>query len=428
MALRQAKAGRSNSGIAAGVGALKVLLSAYACEPGKGSEPGMGWHWAMEIARLGHEVHILTRANNVASLERVLPQLDGLRLFVHGYDLPPFLRWWKRGQRGAHLYYALWQWGAYRRARSLHRASAFDLVHHITLAVYRHPSFMGRLGIPFVFGPVGGGEDTPPALRASLPGRARVLERLRSTANRIASNEPLVISMFRQAALIFYKTTETLAQIPGRFHAKCVCIQDVASDEDSVAQSPAACAGPHFLYAGRLLYWKGVHLALRALALVRAQLPDATLTIVGAGSDRAWLEGLAGSLGLQDAVAWRGWLAHAEVLRLYASHTAFVFPSLHDSGGTVVMEAMAQGLPVLCLDLGGPGAILPADCGVKIPARGRTEDSIVADLAAAMISLATDPALQQRLAADALKAARACTWGAIVRGAYAHIANVTGKL
>jgi glycosyltransferase involved in cell wall biosynthesis len=400
---------------------LKVLLSAYACEPGKGSEPGMGWHWAVEIARLGHEVHILTRANNVAQVERGIAPLSGLRLFVHGYDLPRSLRWWKQGQRGVRLYYVLWQWGASRRARALHRLSAFDLVHHITFAVYRHPSFMGSLGIPFVFGPVGGGEDTPPALRASLPLRGRILEALRTAANRLASVDPLLLSTLRRASLILYKTIETLAQIPPRFHAQCVCVQDVAVDAEEVAPAPAACAGPHFLFAGRLLYWKGVHLALRALAAVRTELPGARLTIVGKGPDRARLERLARALALEDAIDWRGWLPREEVLRTYASHTAFVFPSLHDSGGTVVMEAIAQGLPVICLDLGGPGAILPADCGVKIRARGRTQDEVVADLAAAMAGLAIDPSLQGRLAGNALAAAQRMTWSALVAQAYAQI-------
>ena len=404
-----------------GGGPLKVLLSAYACEPGKGSEPGMGWHWAVAIARLGHQVHILTRANNVAAVEQAVAQLSRLRLSVHGYDLPRSLRWWKRGQRGAHLYYVLWQWGAYRRARALHRAFAFDLVHHITLAVYRHPSFMGRLGIPFVFGPVGGGEDTPPALRASLPLRGHVFDFLRGAANRLATFDPLVLDTLRRASLVFFKTAETLEQIPRRFHAKCICAQDVAVDEEEVAQRPAAGGGPQFFFAGRLLYWKGVHLALRALAAVRTELHGARLTIVGKGPDRAWLERLARQLALEDAVDWRGWLPREEVLRLYASHTAFVFPSLHDSGGTVVMEALAQGLPVICLDLGGPGAILPEGCGVKIAARGRTEDEVVADLAAAMTSLTTDPSLQQRLAANALEAARRMTWSALVAQTYAQI-------
>ncbi|MGB6743112.1 MAG: glycosyltransferase family 4 protein [Terracidiphilus sp.] len=400
---------------------MKVLLSAYACEPNQGSEPGMGWHWAVEIARLGHEVHVLTREGNRESVLRGAAEQDRLDLKVHGYDLPGWARWWKKGPRGVHVYYVLWQWGAYRRARGLHAKLHFDLVHHITFAVYRHPSFMGRLGIPFVFGPLGGGEDTPPGLLRSLPLRGRIVERLRAAANKVAWLDPLLRSTFGSASLIFYKTVETLNHIPRHFRDKCICVQDVASDGDAMAKTPAPAGGPRFLFAGRLLYWKGVHLALRALAELRREVPDAQLTIVGDGRDRAWLQALARELGLDGAVTWRGWLPREELLELYAAHRAFVFPSLHDSGGTVVMEAMSQGLPVVCLDLGGPGAILPPGCGSKISARERTEVQVIAALANAMKQLATDDALRNELAANALQAARAMTWPTLAGHAYEEI-------
>lgn len=381
----------------------------------------MGWHWAVEIARLGHEVHVLTRDNNREPALRGLAQLEKLDLTVHGYDLPRWARWWKKGTRGVHIYYLLWQWGAYRRACRLHAQLHFDLVHHITFAVYRHPSFMGRLGIPFVFGPLGGGEDTPPGLLRSLPLRGRIAERLRAAANQLASLDPLLRSSFRTAALILYKTAETLGQIPPKFHGKCVCVQDVASDADALAAHPSPGAEAQFLFVGRQLYWKGVHLALRALAAVRRDLPDARLTIVGAGRDRAWLETLAHELGVADAAHWRGQLPHEQVQTLYAGHCAFVFPSLHDSGGTVIMEALSQGLPVVCLDLGGPGAILPDRCGIKIHARNRNEDQVVQALADAMKKIATDAALRNELAANALTAARELTWSALAAGAYREI-------
>jgi glycosyltransferase involved in cell wall biosynthesis len=400
---------------------MRILLSAYACTPGAGSEPGIGWHWAVEIARLGHEVHILTRANNVEAVERGLASFDGLNMKVHGYDLPRWARWWKKGQRGVHVYYLLWQVGAYRCARSLHRALRFDLVHHITFGIFRHPSFMGRLGIPFVFGPVGGGEYAPVSLLRSLPLRGRIVEALRSLANRIARLDPLVHATLRQATLICCNTPETEEQIPARFRAKSVCVHDVAIDANRVAAEPSPGGRPRFLFVGRLLYWKGVHLALRALAALRRELPDAELTIVGDGGDRAWLQEFERKQRLGDAVEWKGWVAREEVIASYASHTAFLFPSLHDSGGTVVMESMAQGLPVICLDLGGPGAILPEHCGLKIRARGRTEEQVVDELAQAMKKLALDAPFRQKLARNALEAARHQTWAELVSGAYRQI-------
>lgn len=411
---------------------MKVLLSAYACEPNKGSEPGLGWHWAVEIARLGYEVHILTRENNVEAIESGLAKLDGLRLRVYGYDLPRWARWWKRGMRGVRLYYVLWQWGAYRRARRLHAAQHFDLVHHITFGVFRHPSFMGGLGIPFIFGPVGGGEHAPPALLRSLPLRGQIVEMLRAASNRLALLDPLVRNTLSRATLICCNTSETAALIPEFFRSKSICVHDVAIDEDRLAEGPSSAEQPRFLFAGRLLYWKGVHLALRALAELRREVPDAELTIVGDGRDRAWLERLARELHVDKAVSWRGWLPREEVMRIYAAHRAFVFPSLHDSGGTVVMEAMSQGLPVVCLDLGGPGAMLPPHCGYKVAARNRTQEQVIADIAEAMKKLASDDVLRSEMAVNALNAAREMSWSTLVAHAYEEIekalaAKVSGQ-
>ena len=212
-----------------------------------------------------------------------------------------------------------------------------------------------------------------------------------------------------------------MERIPPLYRRKAICVHDVAVDGGSIAGSIALAEGADFLFVGRLLYWKGIHLALRALAQLRSEGLDAKLTLIGDGSDRAWLENLARELKIEDAVSWRGWLARGDALAAYARHAAFVFPSLHDSGGTVVMEAMAQGLPVVCLDLGGPGEIMPAGCGFKIRARDRSERDVVADLAGAMRELATDQGLRREQAANALAAARRMTWSALVSQAYEEI-------
>ncbi len=142
---------------------LKILLSAYACEPGFGSEAAVGWTWASQLGP-EHEVHVITRESNRAAIEAELAVRPLPRVHFSYFDLPPWIRAWKRGNRGVHLYYFLWQIGAYRVARALHEAVAFDVVHHVTFASVRFPSWMGLLGPPFIFGPVGGGEYSPRAL------------------------------------------------------------------------------------------------------------------------------------------------------------------------------------------------------------------------------------------------------------------------
>lgn len=108
---------------------LKILLSAYACEPGKGSEPGVGWNWALSLARRGHQVWVLTRSNNRAAIEQAVaegkqPELVKLNWLY--YDVPKWASWWKKGGRGVHLYYFLWQWGAYLFAKKIHQSVVFE--------------------------------------------------------------------------------------------------------------------------------------------------------------------------------------------------------------------------------------------------------------------------------------------------------------
>jgi glycosyltransferase involved in cell wall biosynthesis len=401
---------------------LRILLSAYACEPDKGSEPGVGWHWALEIARLGHEVWVLTRENNIPVLERALIPYSDLRIHLVGYDLPQWMRRWKKSGRGIVLYYSMWQRGAYRVARRLERANHFDLVHHITFGVYRQASLLGRLGVPLVLGPLGGGEKTPPLLLSSYPLRGILMELVRSFSNLLAGFSPTLRQAFKQASVILCKTKETLAEVPRAYRAKCLIMKEIGIEETLIMGAPTTSPHtPRFLYVGRLLYWKGVHLALQALARVLKDSPDARLTIVGAGQDETWLREMADRLGIADAVEWMGGVPHEKVLNMYSEYTAFLFPSLHDSSGNVFMEALSQGLPVICLDCGGPGAMLPSACGFKIEVEGRSQQELVTGLSDAMQTIFTNSEVRAEMSAQALKASRENTWRHVVSSAYRNI-------
>ena len=199
----------------------RILLSAYACEPGKGSEPEVGWMWATELADAGHEVWVITRAANRSSIEGDLTDRERPRLHFVYYDLPSWARRWKHGSHGVHLYYALWQWGAYRTAKRLTTQTNFDCVHHVTFVGVRAPSFMGRLGLPFFLGPVSGGENVPKPLRTGMTRTAKLRESQRDVANRAVRADPIMRSSFRRAERIFLATPESLRLIPAKFQEKC---------------------------------------------------------------------------------------------------------------------------------------------------------------------------------------------------------------
>jgi glycosyltransferase involved in cell wall biosynthesis len=140
-----------------------------------------------------------------------------------------------------------------------------------------------------------------------------------------------------------------------------------------------------------LLHWKGFELGMRAFAQFHSQLPDSQYWLIGNGPEKARLQKIARQLGVEDAVVFWGELPRPQVLEKLAECDVLVHPSLHDSGGWVCAEAMAAGLPVICLDLGGPALQVAETSGVKL--RPESADQVVRELAGALKPLLSDPAL-----------------------------------
>ena len=276
---------------------MKILLSAYACEPNKGSEPSVGWHWALETARLGHEVWVLTRTNNRGPIEAELaksPPIKNLHFLY--YDLPHWARWWKKGNRGIHLYYLLWQWGAYLLAKRVHKTERFDRVHHVTFVSVRQPSFMGNLKIPFVFGPVAGGERAPWRLRMGYSLRGWVMDVVRDGATFLIRIDPFTRWTFKQAERIYVTSEQTLSLLPRKYRQKAMVQLAIGFDSSELPclpeQQPLDLINNRrfrILYVGHLLYLKGMHLGIPAFAHLLKERPDARLTMIGKGpNERGW--------------------------------------------------------------------------------------------------------------------------------------------
>ena len=388
----------------------RILLSAYACEPGKGSEAEVGWLWGTELEAAGHEVWVITREANRRAIEDAPTTRSKPGLHFVYYDLPQWILNSKHGGRGVHWYYALWQWGAYRLARRLMKTARFDCVQHVTFVGLRAPSFMGRLGLPFVLGPVSGGECVPALLRKGLSNGARLRELARDAANRLVKADPTLRHGFRNAETILVATAESQALIPRAFRDKCQVQLGVGLSREYLGwtglRKKSVGGGLRLLYAGRLLEWKGVDLALRALRQMKDRDVAAIFTVVGAGAAERSLKTLAAELDISDAVRWVPWVSHAELDEHYYQHDALLFPSLRDSGGMVVLEALAHGLPVVCTDLGGPGVIVNERCGRVVATGGRVRAEIVSELTGALLELSCDRVLLHKLS----RAARTRAW------------------
>ncbi len=383
---------------------LRILVSAFYCEPEKGSEEGVGWNMAREIAR-NHDVWVLTRAKNRVSIETEMSRtpIPGLH-FVY-CDLPRWGRWWARGQLLEwHLYYYLWQIYVYFVARRLHHDIHFDIVHHVTFVKYWIPSFLSRLSVPFVWGPVGGGESAPRSFWRDFCFKAKISESLRDLGRRLGEHDPSVSSTARRSAIALATTEETAARMT-RLGAKGVRIfsQSGLSRDEIEHLSLRKMddeSSLRFISIGRLLHWKGFHLGLRAFA--KADLPfEVEYWVVGDGPERRNLEALVRKLGVEDRVMFWGALPREETLVKLKECDILVHPSLHDSGGLVCLEAMAAGCPVICLRLGGPDVLLTEETGLKVSTQ--TPEQAERDLSDALTRLARDPDLRIRMGEAARK-------------------------
>ena len=377
---------------------LTVLLSAYACEPNRGSEPGVGWNWTRQLAR-EHEVWVITRANNRAPIEAALAREPMPNAHFVYYDLPGWARFWKRGSFGLRPYYYLWQLGAWLTARGLTKRIAFDFTQHVTFVKYWMPSFMALLDVPFLWGPVGGGESAPRAFHSGFSVRGRIYEWGRSVARALGSADPFVALTARRATVALATTEDTAARLRSLGCPDVRIFSEAGmNDEDlaNLARGPIRRSDSlRVASVGSLLHLKGFDLGLRAFAGFIEHGGRGEYWLIGEGPERRRLERLARDLGIGGIVRFWGLLPRAETIARVMECDVLAHPSLHDSGGWTCLEAMAAGKPVVCLDLGGPAQQVTSETGMKIPAN--TREQAIADMALAFETLASNADLRARM-------------------------------
>ncbi len=391
---------------------LRLLLSAYACEPEKGSEPGVGWNWVRQAARF-HEVWVITRENNRQPIEKARGTQGLLNVHFVYFDLPSWARFWKTGQRRIHLYYYLWQIGAYFLGKKLHQKIGFDAIHHVTFVNCWMPSFLALLPAPFVWGPVGGGESAPRGFWRSFSFKGRVHEILRDVVRGWGRLDPFVRLTARRAELALATTRETEQMLQTLGCRRIAVLSQVGLPADEI-QRLGTLAQPEnavfrVLSLGRLLHWKGFALGLKAFAEFHRMNPASEYWLIGDGPERKRLEELARQLGVAQSVVFRGSMERPQAIEKLAECDVLLHPSLHDSGAWVCLEAMAVGRPVICLDLAGPALQVTSETGIKIPAISPKQ--VIHDLAAALTRLSADAALRARMGSEGRRRARQCfTW------------------
>lgn len=342
---------------------MKILLSAYACEPNKGSEPGVGWAWAIEYAKQ-HDVWVITRDNNDPTITEYLalhPEYAMGNLHFIYVGLPKKLTFWKKGRRGMRLFYMLWQKKAVKVAKEWNEKIHFDFVQHVTFVSYTQPSYMYKLGIPLVWGPVSGGENIPNGIKIKMSKKELVVETIRKISQRTALITPSIRETMKATKVIYAATEETKRKIANKNLNKIVIMPAIGLENMPVVHSVIHNDEKvKVIMAGRLICWKAFDIGIKAFLKVVDKYPNVELHILGEGDKKKTLQRLAGEY-LDNRIFFENQVPHDQIYDFYSGFDIFMNTTLRDSGCMTMMEAMSVGIPCIAISTGGPGVLLKND-------------------------------------------------------------------
>jgi glycosyltransferase involved in cell wall biosynthesis len=326
----------------------------------------------MLAAASSHDVWVLTLAQSVPLIRREIEthehadriHLEGIPFGVSGE------RFDRLTAMGFHWRYDKWQRRAGARAKELDQEVDFDVVHHVTLASYWTRAGAAIVNKPLVWGPVGGGVDPPLLLVPELGVRGLAAGVARDLGRPIAARLPFVRTVQSRAKVALVQNPDTAKRIRAKGHVKV--LSNALAVELSEIPVSASIRSNDILFVGRLLPWKAPMLALRTLRHLAHK--DAILRFCGNGPEQGRLERAARRWGLEDRIAFEGWLPRAHLLDILATAGALIHPAVHEEAGLCIAEALTLGTPVVCLDYGGPAEVVshwPADTYVRVPPRRR---------------------------------------------------------
>lgn len=375
---------------------VPILISAFACAPGVGSEPYVGWNWAIMLSRT-YDVHVITRGGNRSSIEN--DQLSsGIRF--HYCDIP-LLPQVKGTEKWIKLYYVIWQFFALFLAIKINKKFGFRIVQQLTYNTIDVPGLMWLLPrTSFVWGPIGGGQVPPSSLRVVFGRPAWRLQRIRNAQKSLARFRPIIRAASNRAKIVLFANQDTADRLSGIVRKSSVLLE-TAIESKYISPPRSTPNEGNMVWIGRIEHRKALILAIDAMRLVRERQRDLniTLRVIGDGPQLNESIALVRAYGLSDAVMFLGKIPRIDVLAMVGNASALLFTSVQDTSGNVVLEAMAAGTPVIALRHQGVKEMITIGGGVLIPPTDYVET--VDEIAKAIVRLHSDSVFWNRTSMQA---------------------------
>lgn len=396
----------------------RLLLAAFACNPYEGSEPGVGWNRAISAAQTCDTWVLCAEVPHGPAIRRYLAEhgsITALNFIPIRRNIVASIA--RRIPGLFYLSYRIWQWQAYQVAIKLHRELHFDVIHQATFCGYREPGYLWRLSDhpsdsghrpAFVWGPLGGTQNFPMSMLSAVGKIGAAREVLRTLLNRLTLRfGSRIRQAMRAADAILAANTTIKRDLDMAFGCDAGLLLETGLNR-TVPSKPKDCANSlRVLWSGAVEPWKAAQLLVHAAALLPASMP-LQIRIVGDGSQRSQCEQLAKRLGVDQKIQWLGRMEYTQALEQYAWADVFVFTSMRDTSGNVMLEALDAALPVIAVDHQGAHDIITEQCGIKVPVE--SPQQCAQGIADALLRLAHSPQLRQELSRGALARAEQYSW------------------
>ena len=321
-------------------------MFAFSAAPGQGSEPGGGWSIVTALVP-AVDLTVLVKSEHIPAIrdwER-RNRTAGLRFVEVRPRVPAALQ--KAHRVTEFLTYLSWLRSAERAATRLHLESPFDFAYHATYSVYWLPSPAVRMGIPSIWGPVGGGVSAPRTVLRFLGAGGLFDDLLDRLAVRTAACWPGTRRTWRGATLRIAQNPDTILRLPPELREASHVLN--AGELTRVVRPRVEGRRPVVIFPSALISRKCPRLALEALV----HAPDVRLQFAHGGPLEPTLRRLARRLGVAHRVDFLGKIPRPELFERLAQASAALFTGVREEGGLALAEALSLGTPVVVLSVGG---------------------------------------------------------------------------
>jgi len=371
-----------------------ILLSAYACEPNRGSESEVGWKWSISLIKSGFNVFVVTRKNNKSKIEKEIKKRNYKNLHFLYFDFPKWFIKIIKGKKNSssYFYFFIWQLGIFFLIKKFLKKQEINYIHHVTFVSYRFPSFLCFFKIPFIFGPIAGGDRIPFKLRKNFKIKNWIKELIRDVSNIYIKISPLMNLIFFKSKKILVNSDDTKKSILNIHYPKVSKLLAIGTELNNLKIKKYK---KNFFFrvcfVGTLTDIKGCNILIKTISILYKINPNIYFTIIGQGELKEKINKFINNNKMNKNVHLIDFVNKNSLPEIYKKHDVLIAPYLRDSGSLAIIEAFENNLPVICLDNGGPKQIVNNNCGYKIKILNKSENQIINSFVKKIIFLQKNP-------------------------------------